>query len=70
MDQPVSGTGLWTDLPAVARSKDVLEIEVYTVNGTTGGIAITNSLGLVSSNPFTNAEAFTSLDAIAYPPNS
>jgi hypothetical protein len=70
MDQPTSGTGLWTDLPAATRSVDVLEIEVYTVNGTTGGIAITNSLGLVSSNPFTNAEAFTSLAAIAYPPSS
>ena len=70
MDQPVSGTGLWTDLPAAARSTDVLEIEVYTVNGTAGSIAITNSLGLVSSNPFTDAEAFTSLAAVAYPPSS
>ena len=70
MHRAPGGTGLWTDLPAATRSKDVLEIEVYTVNGTTGGVAITNSLGLVSSNPFTNAEAFTSLAAIAYPPNS
>ena len=70
MHRAPGGTGLWTNLPAATRSKDVLEIEVYTVNGTTGGVAITNSLGLVSSNPFTNAEAFTSLAAIAYPPNS
>ena len=70
MDQPVSGTGLWTDLPAAARSTDVLEIEVYTVNGTAGAVAITNSLGLVSSNPFSNAEAFTSLAGIAYPPSA
>jgi hypothetical protein len=70
MDQAPGGTGLWTNLPAATRSADVLEIEVYTVNGTAGGIAITNSLGLVSSNPFTNAEAFTSLAAVAYPPSS
>jgi hypothetical protein len=71
MDQPTSGTGLWTDLPAAARTKkDVLEIEVYTVNGTAGAVAITNSLGLVSSNPFSNAEDFTSLAGIAYPQSS
>jgi len=71
MDQPTSGTGLWTNLPAAARTKkNVLEIEVYTVNGTTGAVAITNSLGLVSSNPFTDAEDFTSLAGIAYPQSS
>jgi hypothetical protein len=70
MDRATGGTGLWTDLPAATRSVDVLEIEVYTVDGTTGAIAITNSLGLVSSNPFTDAEQFTSLAAIAYPPSS
>jgi len=43
---------------------------VYTVNGTAGGVAITNSVGLVSSNPFSNAETFTSLAGIAYPPGS
>ena len=43
-----------------------------TLNGLvpTGAVAITNSLGLVSSNPFTNAEAFTSLAGIVYPPSS
>jgi hypothetical protein len=70
MYQATGDTGLWTDLPAAARSKDVLEIEVYTFDGTTGAVAITNSLGLVSSDPFSNAEAFTSLAGIAYPPNS
>jgi hypothetical protein len=35
-----------------------------------GAVAITNSLGLVSSNPFSNAEAFTSLAGIAYPPSA
>jgi hypothetical protein len=68
MDQPTSGTGLWTNLPAAARTKtDVLEIEVYTVNGTAGSVAITNSLGLAGSAPFTNAEDFTSLAGVAYP---
>jgi hypothetical protein len=68
--QASGDTGLWTDLPAAARSKDVLEIEVYTVDGTTGAVAITNSLGLVSSNPFSDAEEFTSLAGLAYPPSS
>ena len=71
MDQPASGTGLWTNLPAAARTKaDVLEIEVYTVDGTTGAVAITDSLGLISSMPFTDAEDFTSLAGIAYPQGS
>jgi hypothetical protein len=70
MYQASGDTGLWTDLPAAARSTDVLEIEVYMVDGTTGAVAITNSLGLVSSNPFSDAEAFTSLAGIAYPPSS
>ena len=42
---------------------------MYTVGGTTGAVAITNSLGLVSSNPFSNAESFTSLAGIAYSPS-
>ncbi len=62
--------GLWTRLPAVTRSPSVLEIEVYTFNASTGGIGITNSLGLVSSAPFTNAQAFTSLAGIAYAPGA
>jgi hypothetical protein len=70
IDRAPGGTGLWTDLPAAARSVHVLEIEVYTVDGTTGAVAITDSLGLVSSDPFTDAEAFTSLAGIAYPPSS
>jgi hypothetical protein len=70
MYQASGDTGLWADLPAAARSTDVLEIEVYMVDGTTGAVAITNSLGLVSSNPFSDAQAFTSLAGIAYPPSS
>lgn len=63
--------GLWTTLPAGVRTAaDVLEIEVYTANGSAGGIAVTNRLGLVSSNPFSNAQAFTSLTGIAYPQSS
>jgi hypothetical protein len=69
--QPVSGTGLWTFIPAPARTTgDVLEIEVDTSKGTTGAIAMTKSLGLAGSNPFSNARAFTSLAGIAYPPSS
>lgn len=70
MYQSGGSTGLWTDIPAAARPADVLEIEVYTANGTTGGVAMTDSLGLASSTPFSNAQRFTSLAAIAYPPGA
>jgi hypothetical protein len=69
MYQSGGTTGLWTDVPAAARPKDVLEIEVYTSKGTTGSVAMT-TLGLVSGNPFSNAKACTSLAGIAYPPSS
>lgn len=63
--------GLWTSLPTgVKTAADVLEIEVYTTNGSVGGIAVTDSFGLVSSMPFSNAQKFTSLAAIAYPQSS
>jgi hypothetical protein len=63
--------GLWANLPAGVRTAaDVLEIETATANGTVGGLAVTNLFGLVSSTPFTNAQHFTSLGAIAYPQSS
>ena len=68
--QAGGSTGLWTSIPAAARPVDVLEIEVYTANGTAGAVAMTDSLGLVSSMPFSNAQQFTSLAGIAYPPGS
>jgi len=71
MHQPVSGTGLWTFIPAAARTTgDELNFEVYTTKGSTGSVDMTNSLGLVGSVPFSNARAFTSLAGIAYPPGS
>lgn len=63
--------GLWADLPAGVRTAaDVLEIETGTAKGTAGGLAVTDTFGLVSSMPFTNAKQFTSLAAIAYPQSS
>jgi hypothetical protein len=71
MHQPTTGSGLWAVLPAAARTKaDVLDIEVDMSGGSTGGVTITDSLGVVSSSPFSRARTFTSLDAIAYPQNS
>ena len=71
MSGAAATTGLWTTLPAGVRTAaDVLEIEVYTANASAGGIGVTNSLGLVSSMPFSNAKAFTSLAGIAYPQGS
>jgi hypothetical protein len=58
-------------LPAAARTKaDVLDIEVDMPGGSTGGVTITDSLGIVARNPFSRARTFTSIDAIAYPQNS
>jgi hypothetical protein len=63
--------GLWTFLPPAARTAaDVLNIETDTAGGNAGSIVITDSLGIVSSVPYNNAEAFTSLDGIAYPQSS
>ncbi len=71
MYEATQDIGLWASLPAAARTAaDVLEIEVATSGGTAGAMAITDSLGLVSSMPFRGAQAFTSLDGIAYPKNS
>lgn len=63
--------GLWTFLPPAARTAaDVLEIEADTSGGHAGLITITDRLGIAGSVPFSNAEAFTSLDGIAYPQSS
>ena len=71
MYEATGNVGLWTNLPAAARTAaDVLEIETDTSGGNAGAVAVTNSLGLVSSMPFSNAKVFTSLAGIAYPKNS
>ncbi len=71
MYEAKDNVGLWTSLPkGVRTAADVLEIETYTTTGTAGAIAVTNSFGLVSSVPFTNARQFTSLAGIAYPQSS
>jgi hypothetical protein len=71
MYEATGNVGLWTTLPVAARTAaDVLEIAADTSGGHVGAMAITNRLGLVSSVPFSNAKAFTSLDGIAYPQSS
>ena len=63
---PSAADGLWTDYPkGVKTAADVLELEVYT-SGPNGAIAVTNSLGLVASSPFSFAQGCTSLGGIAY----
>ncbi|HEY1618027.1 MAG TPA: hypothetical protein VGG25_10440, partial [Streptosporangiaceae bacterium] len=70
MYQSSAGTiGLWTDVPAAAQPRHVLEIKAYMLNGAAGAVAMT-TLGLVSSNPFSTARAYTSLAGISYPPSS
>lgn len=71
MLDPKGTIGLWASLPkGVRTATDVLELGAYTLNGTYGGIGVTDSLGLASSNPFSNAKGCTSLAGIAYPQNS
>lgn len=71
MFDPKGTTGFWTTLPkGVKTAADVLDFEVYMVNGSSGGIGVTNSFGLVVSDPFTNAQGCTSLAGIAYPQGS
>ncbi|HTR92364.1 MAG TPA: hypothetical protein VMI73_11545 [Trebonia sp.] len=63
--------GLWTTLPAGVKTKaDVLEIETDTSGGNPGIVSVTDSLGLVGSVPYSNAQTFTSLAGIAYPQSS
>ncbi len=71
MYDPKGTVGLWAFLPkGVKTATDVLEFEVYTTNGTVGGVAATNTVGLASSNPFSNAQGCTSLAGISYPQSS
>ncbi len=70
MRQSPAGDGLWTTLPVAARTAHVVDIEVMTTSGSVGAVTVTSRLGLVSSVPFSNAQAMTSLAGIAYPPSS
>jgi hypothetical protein len=69
MHQSPAGNGLWTNLPAPARTADVADIEVMTTSGSVGALTMTSNLGLVSSTPSSNAQTMTSLAGIAYPPS-
>jgi hypothetical protein len=71
MLDPTGTDGLWTTFPkGVRTAADVLTMEVYTDDGTSGSVAVTNDFGLVSSNPFSFARGCTSLAGIAYPQGS
>jgi hypothetical protein len=63
------GDGLWTNLPAPARTADVADIEVMTTSGSVGALTMTSNLGLVSSTSSSSAQTMTSLAGIAYPPS-
>lgn len=63
--------GFWTYLPAGVRTGvDVLDIETDASGGNPGDITITDSPGIVYSNPQANSIKFTSLAGIAYPQSS
>jgi len=70
MHQTSGSTGLWTRIPAAARPSDVVHIQVYTAGGTNGTLAMSTSLGLIGSNPFSQASDFSSLAGVAYPPSA
>lgn len=69
MHQASGSAALWAFVPAAARPAHTLEIEVYLAGGTAGGLSLSN-LGIISSLPYSNAQKFTSLAGIAYPPSS
>jgi hypothetical protein len=69
--QVKSSSSAWTtSIPAAARPVSALQIAAYTSGGYAGAVSIGRSDGLASSVPPGNAEAFTSLAAISYPPSS
>jgi hypothetical protein len=70
MAEPEYGFGLWTNLPAPARSAHLLEIQVSTSDFSVGDLGITSSAGLIVGEPFTNAQTSTSLAGVAYPQSS
>lgn len=70
MYQSPASNGLWTVLPAAARTADVTDVEVSTTSTSVGAVTFAAKLGLAGSMPFSNAQMFTSLAGIAYPPSS
>lgn len=61
---------LWGEVPAAAQPKNVVAAEVETAQGSAGVVGISGNLAEVTSQPFTNAQAFTSLAGVEYPLSS
>jgi len=73
--QPVPGAlASWLELaalPSAARPAHNLYAPVDTSGGTFGAVSIVPGLGMfANSQPFSNAQTFTSLAGISYPRNS
>jgi hypothetical protein len=68
--QPAGGAGLWTTIPAAARPADEVFTMINTTSSTAGVLDLAKNLGIINSAPFSNAQMFTSLAAVAYPSSS
>src|SRR5713226_8489733 len=66
--EPTGSNNLFTVMPKAIRPAHYLAIAVFTAGGTIGGIGIpANGQCTTNSNPFVNAQGYTSLSAIGYP---
>ena len=69
--QSTGSNDLFANLPSAARPAHYLAIAVFTAGGTTGGVGLpANGASTVNSNPYVNAQGYTSLSAISYPRTS
>jgi hypothetical protein len=69
--QPAGWNNNMMNLPAAARPAHYLEIATLTAGGTTGTVQFAaNGIGEDNSNPYANAQGYTSLSAISYPRTS
>ncbi len=71
LDEPTGTSTLFAALPSAARPAHNLYAPVDTSGGTFGAVSIVPGLGMfANSQPFSNAQTFTSLAGISYPRNS
>jgi len=62
--------GVFASMPAAARPSHILPMITYTYGFTFGVLQLTPSQLNIGSNPYTNAQYFTSLAAISFPRTS
>ena len=69
--EPTGSNSHFTNLPQAIKPTHYLAIAMFTAGGTWGGVGIpANGQVTTNSNPFVNAQGYTSLSAIGYPRSS